>query len=202
MNYTDSYCISDTEFGAALATPGNSQPFNRHADWGPCVFDTRHNFNMTLTATSKVHGASVWTNRLLSNWQAAPALPRFERTAAGDDGRQGQLAYGAEQRPAGSDLVGCLPRQPGLFVRALRPMAESSGVSGQRARHVRQSGTECAARTGHCQPRRSGQQDAQVHGAVLPAGSRGGVQYSQSHELRRSDFAGGPTEFHDDEYDV
>ena len=44
-NYTDSNCISDADFGAALAAPANSQPFNRHADWGPCVFDTRHNFN-------------------------------------------------------------------------------------------------------------------------------------------------------------
>ena len=51
-NYTDSHCVSDTDFGAALATPGNSQPFNRHADWGPCVFDTRHNFNTSLVATS------------------------------------------------------------------------------------------------------------------------------------------------------
>ncbi|MGO4885598.1 MAG: LysR family transcriptional regulator [Bryobacteraceae bacterium] len=31
-NYTDSYCVSDYDFGAALATPANSQPFNRHAD--------------------------------------------------------------------------------------------------------------------------------------------------------------------------
>ena len=33
-NYTDSYCISDADFGAALAAATNSQPFNRHADWG------------------------------------------------------------------------------------------------------------------------------------------------------------------------
>jgi len=70
-NYTDSYCVSDTEFGAALATPANSQPFNRHADWGPCVFDTRHNFNLSLVAISAVKG-SPWTTRLLSNWQIAP----------------------------------------------------------------------------------------------------------------------------------
>ncbi len=71
-NYTDSYCVSDTEFGAALATPGNSQPFNRHADWGPCVFDTRHNFNTSLTAASSVKSANPWVGRLLSNWQLAP----------------------------------------------------------------------------------------------------------------------------------
>jgi hypothetical protein len=71
-NYTDSYCVSDTEFGAALATPANSQPFNRHADWGPCVFDTRHNFNTSFVAISSVKGSNLWMNRLLSNWQAAP----------------------------------------------------------------------------------------------------------------------------------
>ena len=73
-NYTDSYCVSDTDFGAALATPANSQPFNRHADWGPCVFDTRHNFNVTLAAFSSVKGSKTWVNRLLSDWQAAPLL--------------------------------------------------------------------------------------------------------------------------------
>jgi len=72
MNYTNSYCVSDTEFGAALATPANSQPFNRHADWGPCVFDTRHNFNISMAATSSMVGASRWMNRLLTGWQAAP----------------------------------------------------------------------------------------------------------------------------------
>jgi hypothetical protein len=70
-NYTDSYCLSDYDFGAALATPENSQPFNRHADWGPCVFDTRNNFNAALVATSTWHGG-VWASRLLSNWQLSP----------------------------------------------------------------------------------------------------------------------------------
>ncbi len=73
-NYTDSYCIGDTDFGAALATPANSRPFNRHADWGPCVFDTRHNFNTTLVATSSLKGSNAWINRLLSNWEAAPLV--------------------------------------------------------------------------------------------------------------------------------
>src|SRR5262249_37722835 len=71
-NYTYSNCISDTAFGAALATPGNSQPFNRHADWGPCVFDTRHNFNMSLVANSQVRRFNSFANKLLSDWQAAP----------------------------------------------------------------------------------------------------------------------------------
>jgi hypothetical protein len=72
VNYTDSNCISDTDFGAALAASNNSQPFNRHADWGPCVFDTRHNFNVSLVATSAVNHSNLWVKRLLSDWQVAP----------------------------------------------------------------------------------------------------------------------------------
>ena len=73
-NYTNSNCISDSDFGAALAASNNSQPFNRHADWGPCVFDTRHNFNMSLVANSGMKGANPWVHRLLSDWQLAPLL--------------------------------------------------------------------------------------------------------------------------------
>jgi hypothetical protein len=73
-NYTNSYCISDTDFGAALADAGNSQRFNRHADWGPCVFDTRHNFNASFVATSSLKTTKPWVNRLLSDWQIAPLV--------------------------------------------------------------------------------------------------------------------------------
>jgi hypothetical protein len=71
-NYTDSYCLSDYDFGAALATPANSQPFDRHADWGPCIFDTRNNFNASLVGLSSWTSGSPWVRRLLSNWQLAP----------------------------------------------------------------------------------------------------------------------------------
>jgi hypothetical protein len=71
-NYTDSYCLSDYDFGAALATPTNSQPFNRHGDWGPCIFDTRSIFNASLVAVSSWKTDNSWTSRLLSNWQLAP----------------------------------------------------------------------------------------------------------------------------------
>ena len=70
-NYTNSYCLSDYDFGAALATPANSQPFNRHADYGPCVFDTRNNFNASFVGTSSWTGG-VWGSRLLRNWTLAP----------------------------------------------------------------------------------------------------------------------------------
>jgi hypothetical protein len=70
-NYTDSYCISDYDFGAALAGSTNSVPFSRGTDRGPCVFDVRHNFNTSLVAQSSVKG-NVWASRLLSGWQIAP----------------------------------------------------------------------------------------------------------------------------------
>jgi len=73
-NYTDSYCISDYDFGAALAGSTNSQLFNRTADRGPCIFDTRHNFNAQLVATTSIKGGNAWVNRLLSNWQFAPLV--------------------------------------------------------------------------------------------------------------------------------
>jgi hypothetical protein len=73
-NFTDSYCLSDYDFGAALAQSTNSQVFNRHADWGPCVFDTRSNFNTYLLAQSWWNGGNVWAKRLLANWQLSPLM--------------------------------------------------------------------------------------------------------------------------------
>jgi hypothetical protein len=73
-NYTLSNCISDADFGAALAGSSNSQPFNRHADWGRCVFDTRHNFNTTLVITSEMKRGNAMVNRLLSGWELAPLI--------------------------------------------------------------------------------------------------------------------------------
>jgi hypothetical protein len=74
FNFTDSYCLSDYDFGAALAGPVNSQPFNRHADWGPCISDTRYNFNASGVAQSWWKGDNVWANRFLSDWKLAPIL--------------------------------------------------------------------------------------------------------------------------------
>ncbi len=73
-NFTDSYCLSDFDFGAALAAPTNSEVFNRHADWGPCVFDTRYNFNTNLVAESWWTGSNVWAKRILSDWRLAPLI--------------------------------------------------------------------------------------------------------------------------------
>jgi hypothetical protein len=73
-NFTDSYCVSDYDFGAALAGSTNSQVFNRHADWGPCVSDTRSNFNLTGVAISSWGGTNVWAKRILGDWQLSPIL--------------------------------------------------------------------------------------------------------------------------------
>jgi hypothetical protein len=73
-NFTDSNCLSDFDFGAALAASTNSQVFNRHADWGPCISDTRYNFNLTGVAVSSLGGNNVWAKRILSDWQLAPIM--------------------------------------------------------------------------------------------------------------------------------
>ena len=71
-NYTYSMCISDFDFGAALAGSTNSQLFNRHADWGPCIFDTRHIFNTSLSATSAWKMSNKFASAIINNWQLAP----------------------------------------------------------------------------------------------------------------------------------
>jgi hypothetical protein len=71
-NYTDSYCLSDYDFGAALAGSTNSQVFNRHADWGPCISDARSLFNASLVATSSWNSGNRFMKALLSNWELAP----------------------------------------------------------------------------------------------------------------------------------
>jgi hypothetical protein len=71
-NFTDSYCLSDYDFGAALAGSTNSQIFNRHADWGPCISDARYLFNASLVATSTWHSDNKAMTALLSNWELAP----------------------------------------------------------------------------------------------------------------------------------
>jgi hypothetical protein len=73
-NFTDSTCISDADNGAALAGSSNSQPFNRHADWGPCVFDTRSNFNTSFVATSTFKRGNSLVNHLLAGWELAPLI--------------------------------------------------------------------------------------------------------------------------------
>jgi hypothetical protein len=71
-NFTDSYCLSDYDFGAALAGSTNSQIFNRHADWGPCISDARYLFNSSFVATSYWESGNKFMSGLLKNWEVAP----------------------------------------------------------------------------------------------------------------------------------
>ncbi len=73
-NYTNSICMSDYDFGAALAGATNSQPFNRHADWGPCISDTRNNFNLSGVAVSSWNRGNAWMGSILRNWELSPII--------------------------------------------------------------------------------------------------------------------------------
>jgi hypothetical protein len=72
-NFTDSECWSDYDFGAAYAGASNSQRFNRQADWGRCISDTRSNFNFSMVAHSpwKLNGVA---GRFANNWELAPLI--------------------------------------------------------------------------------------------------------------------------------
>ena len=72
-NYTDSHCISETDFQGDMGGPYTQQPFNRNADRGNCGFDIRQIFNLTFIAQSP-HFQNPWTNRLLGNWQLSPIV--------------------------------------------------------------------------------------------------------------------------------
>jgi Carboxypeptidase regulatory-like domain len=118
-NYTDSYCLSDYDFGAALATPTNSQPFNRHADWGPCISDTRNNFNASLVATSSWKTGSPWTNRLINGWQLAPLF----------SARSGQpLNITSGKDNSLTDLNNDRPNQVLANVTATNPICSTSAI--------------------------------------------------------------------------
>jgi hypothetical protein len=73
-NFTDSYCVSDYDFGAALAGSTNTQIFNRHADWGPCISDTRTIFNFTGVAQSGFNTGNKILNSVINDWQLSPLM--------------------------------------------------------------------------------------------------------------------------------
>jgi hypothetical protein len=137
-NFTDSYCLSDFDFGAALAASTNSQVFNRHADWGPCIFDTRYNFNAYVLAQTWWNGSNALAKHLVSNWQLSPLIHAssgqplslnyggaaagtdFSRTGLGND-RPNQLlpnAYATSQNCGTSSIC----------VQFLNPAAFSTSI--------------------------------------------------------------------------
>jgi hypothetical protein len=73
-NFTDSNCLSDYDFGAALSNSTNSQLYNRHADWGPCISDARFIFNTSIVATSSWQSDNKMMSALLRDWQFTPLL--------------------------------------------------------------------------------------------------------------------------------
>jgi hypothetical protein len=73
-NFTDSYCVSDYDFGAALAGSTNSQVFNRHADFGPCISDTRSVFNISGVTRSAFHTGNGVLDKVVDNWELSPLM--------------------------------------------------------------------------------------------------------------------------------
>jgi hypothetical protein len=117
-NFTDSYCVSDYDFGAALAGATNSQPFNRHADWGPCISDARSLFNASLVATSSWKG-SRWASALLSNWELSPLF----------QARTGQpLTITTGTDNSRTDLNNDRPNQVLSNYKATSPICSSSAI--------------------------------------------------------------------------
>jgi hypothetical protein len=117
-NFTDSYCVSDYDFGAALAGATNSQPFNRHADWGPCISDARSLFNASLVATSSWHG-SRWASALLSHWELSPLF----------QARTGQpLTVTTGTDNSRTDLNNDRPNQVLSDYKATNPVCSSSAI--------------------------------------------------------------------------
>ena len=129
-NFTDSYCLSDYDFGAALAGSTNSQLFNRHADWGPCVSDTRYNFNFSAVAVSAFHSSNSFVSHLLNNWQLAPLMHASSGqpllitsgkdntlTGLGNDRPNQRLAYTGTVDPTCSSQAICVQwLNPAAFV--------------------------------------------------------------------------------------
>jgi hypothetical protein len=117
-NYTDSYCLSDYDFGAALAGSSNSQVFNRHADWGPCISDARSIFNASLVATSSWKGSRTMS-ALLSNWELSPLF----------QARTGQpLTVTTGTDNSRTDLNNDRPNQVLSDYKATNPVCSSSAI--------------------------------------------------------------------------
>jgi hypothetical protein len=66
-NHTWSHCLGESEVALNGAGPGQD-PFNRHAEYGNCLSDHRHVFNLTsVVGSPKFTSRSL--NRFLGGWQ-------------------------------------------------------------------------------------------------------------------------------------
>ena len=72
-NYTYSHCLSQGDFLGDMTGGRYQDPTNRAAEYGPCNFDIRHNFNSSLVASSSVKRGG-WVGWLLGDWQLAPSV--------------------------------------------------------------------------------------------------------------------------------
>ena len=172
-NYTDSYCLSDYDFGAALAGSTNSQIFNRHADWGPCISDARSLFNASLVATSSWNSGNKFMKALLSNWEIAPLF----------QARTGQpltLTTGTDN--SRTDLGNDRPNQVMANYSATNPICSTSKICvqyinpaafrPQSHRHLWRPGSKRGARAGLFRLRPFARQKLQGHGAIQCASTR------------------------------
>ena len=96
-NHTWSHCLTESE--VALNGGGFGQDaFNRHAEYGSCLSDRRHVFNLTSVVRSPKFG-SVWANRLAGGWQESTiftaATGSFSTVTVGTD--NSRTANGADR---------------------------------------------------------------------------------------------------------
>lgn len=72
VNHTWSHCLNESEM--QLNGAGTPQdPNNLRAEYGNCLSDRRHIFNLSLVARSPKFAGS-WMNRLAGGWQIAPIV--------------------------------------------------------------------------------------------------------------------------------
>ena len=119
---------------------------------------------LSLVATSAVKGSNEWVNRLLSDWQVAPLVHASSGqplniivgkdnslTLLNNDRPNQVLAdYSATNPICNNGTTAC--------VQFLNPAA----FTAECARHVRQSRTQCVARSPHGELRHGSQPDLQV----------------------------------------
>jgi hypothetical protein len=72
-NYTRSKCLNDADPQGDISGTQFSNPNNPRADYGPCGFDIRDNFNATLVLKSKFPLQGIG-GYLVNNWQFAPLI--------------------------------------------------------------------------------------------------------------------------------
>ncbi|MBV9183047.1 MAG: carboxypeptidase regulatory-like domain-containing protein, partial [Acidobacteria bacterium] len=72
-NYTFSHCLGDGDFNGDLRQSYYSVPTNPRLEYGNCNFDIRHIFNVSMVATSPLHGKGA-VRWLLGGWQFAPSI--------------------------------------------------------------------------------------------------------------------------------